>query len=57
MNQAVPAGWSMISWMATMFLLEKIIHVKEQDEFMALLPNRVSQETIDAFMAYPNHMP
>jgi transposase len=39
------------------FLLEKIIHVKEQDEFMALLPNRVSQETIDAFMASPNHMP
>jgi len=39
------------------FLLEKIIHVKEQDELLALLPNRVSQETIDEFMASPNRMP
>jgi transposase len=39
------------------FLLEKIIHVKEQGELLDLLPNRVSQETIDKFMASPNHMP
>jgi len=39
------------------FLLEKIIHVKEQDELLALLPNRVSQETIDEFMASPDRMP
>ena len=39
------------------YLLEKIIHVKEQDELLDLLPNRISQETIDEFMASPNHMP
>ena len=39
------------------FLLEKIIHVKEQGELLDLLPNRVNQETIDKFMASPNHMP
>jgi len=39
------------------FLLEKIIHVKEQDELLDLLPNRVSQETIDEFMASPDRMP
>ncbi len=39
------------------FLLEKIIHVKERDELLDLLPNRVSQETIDEFLASPNHMP
>jgi transposase len=39
------------------FLLENIIHVKGQDELLALLPNRDSQETIDVFMASPNRMP
>jgi len=39
------------------FLLEKIIHTKEQDELLALLTNRVTQETIDKFMASPNRMP
>jgi len=39
------------------YLLEKIVHVKEQDELLNLLPNKVSQETVDEFMASPNHMP
>ena len=38
------------------FLLEKILHVKDQEELHSLLPNRVSQETIDEYLASPDRM-